>query len=703
MNKNLSYIIVTPSYVPNSGGIIALHKLCHDLNQMGERAYLYHLNIDKKNYFETNQNYQTPIADENTIRGNSIILYPEIVKGNPLNGKNIVRWLLNRPGEIGGDGYFEKNDLIYHYSSIHLPKDEKNFNKDKTNNFLSTHDINFEIFRDYGNQRKGSCFLIHKGNKALLDNSLHPGAIELTDNTPSEKMAKLFNSVEYFYSYDSATFISVLAALCGAKSIIIPDGTRTIEQLIKAKPYGIAHGVSDLKRAIDSLHLLKPWLEEKLNIDKKRIENFVIKTQDIFKKKEKKIIKINDDQLTSIIVLSYNTLYYTRKTIESIVLHTSEPYEIIIVDNASTDGSVKYLNFIQSKYDNIKAVFNDKNIGFSAANNQAAKYAKGKYLMVLNSDVIVPRGWLSNLINSLNSDSKIGAVGTLSNSISGRQQIDTTYSNEDEFIEFAKTIMKKNKGRVLPRRRLAGFAILIEKKLYDEIEGFDESYKLGNFEDDDFSLKITNKGYSLMVDESLIIHHYGSQSFKLNNIDYSESLKQNERIFKSKWPDIKYNELLEIDNSLLDWELSKINEAFELFKEERYSKSTDLVDEILNISPLSIEAFYLKSLLLCQNESYAKSLVYLEKIISLGRPDASVYSQRGIVFLGLKSLDEAISSFQKSIELDPLNIDYYKLRSESFIMNNDIDSAIDSITETLNIFPEDVDSQKRLKSILKTD
>ena len=148
-----------------------------------------------------------------------------------------------------------------------------------------------------------------------------------------------------------------------------------------------------------------------------------------------------------------------------------------------------------------------------------------------------------------------------------------------------------------------------------------------------------------MVDESLIIHHYGSQSFKLNNIDYSESLKQNERIFKSKWPDIKYNELLEIDNSLLDWELSKINEAFELFKEERYSKSTDLVDEILNISPLSIEAFYLKSLLLCQNESYAKSLVYLEKIISLGRPDASVYSQRGIVFLGLKSIDKAISSF----------------------------------------------------------
>ena len=186
MKKNLPYIIVTPSYVPNSGGIIALHKLCHDLNQMGERAYLHHLNVDKKNYFETNRHYQTPIADENIIRSDSIILYPEIVNGNPLNGKNIVRWLLNRPGEIGGDGYFEKNDLIYHYSSIHLPRDERNSNKDKINNFLSTHDINFEIFRDHGDRRKGSCFLIHKGNKALFDNNLHPEAIELIDNTPSQ-------------------------------------------------------------------------------------------------------------------------------------------------------------------------------------------------------------------------------------------------------------------------------------------------------------------------------------------------------------------------------------------------------------------------------------------------------------------------------------------------------------------------------------
>ena len=85
--------------------------------------------------------------------------------------------------------------------------------------------------------------------------------------------------------------------------------------------------------------------------------------------------------------------------------------------------------------------------------------------MILNSDVVVFDGWLTSLVNSLNSHKKIGAVGTLSNSISGRQQIKTTYENEDEYIEFAKALNKRNKGKILPRRRLAGFAILLKESL----------------------------------------------------------------------------------------------------------------------------------------------------------------------------------------------------------------------------------------------
>ena len=77
---------------------------------------------------------------------------------------------------------------------------------------------------------------------------------------------------------------------------------------------------------------------------------------------------------------------------------------------------------------------------------------------------------------------------------------------------------------------MAGFAILLKKVLYEKIKGFDEHYEIGNFEDDDFSLKIAKEGYALMVDESVLIHHYGSQSFKSNNIDYSLTMQKNYKI-----------------------------------------------------------------------------------------------------------------------------------------------------------------------------
>ena len=107
---------------------------------------------------------------------------------------------------------------------------------------------------------------------------------------------------------------------------------------------------------------------------------------------------------------------------------------------------MEYLKFISDKHKNIKAILNKNNLGFSGGNNQAVKYANGDYVMILNSDVVVFDGWLTSLVNSLNSHKKIGAVGTLSNSISGRQQI-KKYTKMKMNIEFAKALNKKTKER----------------------------------------------------------------------------------------------------------------------------------------------------------------------------------------------------------------------------------------------------------------
>tara|TARA_Y100001935_G_scaffold254158_1_gene262303 strand:- start:2525 stop:3796 length:1272 start_codon:yes stop_codon:yes gene_type:complete len=406
-----------------------------------------------------------------------------------------------------------------------------------------------------------------------------------------------------------------------------------------------------------------------------------------------------NDDLVSIIILSYNTLFYTKKTIESVISSTNSPYELIVVDNASTDGSIKYLDAISKEYNNLIIIKNKKNVGFSGGNNLGVSYANGKYIMILNSDVLVFEGWLSSLVKSLNSHDKIGAVGTLSNSISGRQQIITTYKDEDEYIEYAKVLNRKNKGRILPRRRLAGFAILLRKNLYEKINGFDEDYEIGNYEDDDFSLKIVKEGYILMVDESVIIHHYGSQSFKSNNIDHGLTMQKNYKIFIKKWPNTNYNELIEIENNLFDWEKNQTTNAFKLFEIKKFDQALKLVNETLKISPLSIESLYLKSLLKMEMNENQQSLKLLEKIISLGYQDVSVYNQQGIVYISINEANKAVLSFQKAIDLDPTNIVNYKLRTEAFLMVDNLEPAIDSLAETLNIFPEDLDTKERLLSL----
>ena len=106
------YLIYTPSYNPQSGGIIVLHKLCHMLNNLGAHAFLFHDKIDNVNYFNTNPEYLTPIADLSILNQDPIVIYPEIVIGNPLNAKHVVRWLLNRPGVIG-EMVFLKQVILY--------------------------------------------------------------------------------------------------------------------------------------------------------------------------------------------------------------------------------------------------------------------------------------------------------------------------------------------------------------------------------------------------------------------------------------------------------------------------------------------------------------------------------------------------------------------------------------------------------------
>jgi GT2 family glycosyltransferase len=227
---------------------------------------------------------------------------------------------------------------------------------------------------------------------------------------------------------------------------------------------------------------------------------------------------------TSIIILNWNTLSYLKKCVESIKNYTKD-YELIMIDNNSSEDGTK--SYIIKEAD--KCLFNLTNLGFSKGNNQGAKMATGEYLCFMNSDIVVGKGWLRELHKTLRMNEG-GAVGPLGNPRFG----------EINGVQIAYNQYKGQYKEDVCVDSLVGFCILMKKNLFEEIDGWDEDFTIGNYEDNMLCEKIKNKGYRLYISyKSNVSHDKPSQTFIANNIDYLGSLNNNRDFFVNKMKQLK--------------------------------------------------------------------------------------------------------------------------------------------------------------------
>lgn len=260
-----------------------------------------------------------------------------------------------------------------------------------------------------------------------------------------------------------------------------------------------------------------------------------------------------ESKFTSIIILTYNQLEYTKICIESIRKFTNpDSYEIIIIDNNSTDGTINWLK----TQEDVTVIYNNENLGFPKGCNQGIKIAKGDNILLLNNDTIVTPNWLFNMNKALWSSKEIGAVGTVSNYCSYNQEIHVNYNNIEEMLEFAYNFNKSNTSLWYYRNKLIGYCLMIKKEVLDKVGLLDEIFTPGNFEDDDISFRMLLSGYKLFLCKDTFIHHFGSISFKSSNNSYHELLKVNSNKFKDKWEfnalvnnTIQYNLISKIDRN----------------------------------------------------------------------------------------------------------------------------------------------------------
>ena len=401
----------------------------------------------------------------------------------------------------------------------------------------------------------------------------------------------------------------------------------------------------------------------------------------------------NERPLVSIVMLTYNALDYTKMAFESIKANTDHPWEIIFVDNASTDGTKKYLRKLQTQHDNVTVVFNTENRGFSAGNNQGVEKANGEYVLFLNNDVLVNKGWLQNLVAAMEKDDGIGMVGPITNYISGLQMVrDIPYKDVSDFPRYAERVAELNKDKITPRRRIAGFAMLMDREVFKQLGGFDESFGSGNFEDDDLCLRVQKEDFAVMVHEGVYIHHFGSQTFKANKIDYNASLKKRGQRFREKWPDVDYEELLEQKNPLSQLLENKLQEAVQKWRQGALDEALQLYLRIFKHDPLNSEALLGISMLYNNKKQFDEALYYINKLIRLEPDSALAFNQSGIALMGKGEMEGAKSAFALAVEKDGAFIDAQRNYGDALIESGEYETGIKTFLTILNNHPQDIPS-----------
>jgi len=241
----------------------------------------------------------------------------------------------------------------------------------------------------------------------------------------------------------------------------------------------------------------------------------------------------------SIVIPVCNLLGFTRLCVDYIKKNTRLPYELVIVDNGSTDGTPEYFNRLSNELD-INYLRNETNLGPIVAINQGIRASKYEYVCQMHNDVVVfEEGWLDKIASIMGSDSRIGIA-----CLAGRQYIRKNASCDEETLKHNLLSVGLNepmKDIMDDVAVIDGLCFIFTKKLVMEIGLLDETYGMMHFYDMDFSLASLKAGYR-NVAVNILAFHVGNGGTTRRS-DFYKTLvpndlklyNKNSAIFKKKW------------------------------------------------------------------------------------------------------------------------------------------------------------------------
>lgn len=366
----------------------------------------------------------------------------------------------------------------------------------------------------------------------------------------------------------------------------------------------------------------------------------------------------------SIIIPVFNKFDYTYKCLSSIYQNTDlTNVEIIVADDCSTDNTVNLSKY----FSNVKIIRNARQMGFLKNCNNAAKYINSKYILFLNNDTEVYKGWLKYLLDIAEKDDKVAIVGSKMIFPNGRLQ------------EAGGIIWKDGRGHNYGRNDdpskaeynyvkevdyCSGASILVRKSFWDEVGGFDENFAPAYYEDTDLAFKAREKGYKVLYQPLSIVLHYESVSNQPTGM--KKFLDINRHKFYAKWKHVLENEHFDYFKDIFLARDRSRNKVHILILINEYID--DITDVIKNvISPhTQVTVVDLKNVLssselvelqqsgveVRDNFDYASNIVYIDSIVLFGFPEEINLLENLIL---LKKRMRKLGKFLEIILLDELS------------------------------------------------
>lgn len=215
----------------------------------------------------------------------------------------------------------------------------------------------------------------------------------------------------------------------------------------------------------------------------------------------------------SIIIPTWNKLELTRQCVTALASKTADcSFEVIIVDNGSTDGTPE---FLQTLGGDVRTLLNAENLGFAVACNQGARVARGKYLVFLNNDTIPQDGWLKPLVSEVDEHPEVGIAGSKLLFADGSvQHAGVVFMRSRRSAYHIYQAALSASPSVNQRREfqaVTAACMLVRRELFEEVHGFDEQF-INGFEDVDLCLKVREKGYHIVYQPRSVVYHLESQT-----------------------------------------------------------------------------------------------------------------------------------------------------------------------------------------------